>query len=161
LKIAFTAALSKLGAVEAIPDMLALLHETQDHYLRLEVALALGSLVGEEVSFVRLLRSVRQDLGTTASQSLIEINRRLESPEWAELHQALNRSIEAFSRNELDQGMNTLADSVLALEMEPFPKPVAQVLQASAGELNTSGSDRVDYLVLLLHTLSHHLGVVN
>ena len=50
LKIAFTAALCKLGAVEAVPEMLALLTETEDLYLRMEIALALGSLVGEEGS---------------------------------------------------------------------------------------------------------------
>jgi HEAT repeat protein len=157
LKIAFTAALSKLGAVEAIPDMLALLKDTDDHYLRMEIALALGSLVGEEGAFVRLLRGIRQDIGMTASQALIEISRKLGPDLPLDLHDMFASSIEAFSRDDLKSGINSLAEAALSLDSGTFPPEVGQVLTVSASALQTGGIERDDFLVLLLHTLSHHL----
>jgi NNP family nitrate/nitrite transporter-like MFS transporter len=159
LRIAYTSALSKLGAREAIPDMLALLTETEDHYLRMEIALALGRLVGEEGDFVRLLRAVRQDAGMAASQVLIEVNRRIDRSEWGEVHTILEHSIEAFSRNDLEGGVSRLAGLPLALEMEPFNPDVSQIMQACGDNLRAAGIERADFLVLLLHTLSNHLGV--
>ena len=103
LKIAFTAALCKLGAVEAVPEMLALLKDTEDHYLRMEIALALGSLVGEEGSFVRLLRAVRQDPGMAASQTLMEVSRKASHLDWGDQHTKFQECIELFSRDELEQ----------------------------------------------------------
>jgi MFS family permease/HEAT repeat protein len=157
LKIAFTAALSKLGAVEAVPEILSLLEHTEDHYLRMEIALALANLVGEEAAFVRLLRSARQDLGMVASQILIEVDRRVDEVEIVGLKQRLAESIEAFSRNDLEAGVNHVANLVSHLDLGSFTPEVVGVLEFSVRILNSSGVERDDFLMLLLHTLSHNL----
>jgi NNP family nitrate/nitrite transporter-like MFS transporter len=157
LKIAYTSALSKMGAVEAIPEILALLADTDDQFLRLEIALALGRLMCEEGDFVRLLRSVRQDPGMAASQVLIEVDRKIDSSFGGEVHKKLEESIDAFARNELDSGIERLAELTLELADGRFSHPVSQVLVGCAESLKSGGIDRLDFLVLLLHTLDHHI----
>jgi NNP family nitrate/nitrite transporter-like MFS transporter len=156
LKMAYTSALSKMGAVEAIPEMLALLANTEDYYLRMEIALALGRLVSEEGDFVRLLRSVRQDPGTAASQVLIEVDRKLDRSHESVLHTKLEETIDAFARNDLDGGVARLAAFTLDLDKEQFSQPITQILVGCAKNLKSGGIDRSGFLVLLLHTLTHH-----
>ena len=157
LKIAFTAALCKLGAVEAVPEMLALLTETEDLYLRMEIALALGSLVGEEGSFVRLLRAVRQDPGMAASQTLMEVSRKASLLDWGDQYPKFEESIELFSRDELDQGAEQLASAITGMDRSQFDQPTAQVLIACAEIMLSTGAERSDILILILHTLSHNI----
>lgn len=157
LQMAFTSALSKMGAVEAIPEMLDLLTETEDQFLRMEIALALGRLMSDEGDFVRLLRNVRQDPGTATSQVLIEINRKVDSPAGEKLHSKLEDSIDSFARNDLESGVSQLAGLTIELDDGRFSIPVSQVLQGSAANLKSDGIDRLDFLVLLLHTLSNHI----
>jgi NNP family nitrate/nitrite transporter-like MFS transporter len=157
LKMAYTSALSKMGAVEAIPEMLALLADTDDQFLRMEIALALGRLMSDEGDFVRLLRSVRQDPGMAASQLLIEVERKIDSSFGGEVHVKLEECIYAFARNELDSGVERLVELTLALDDGRFSDPVSQVLVGCAENLKSGGIDRPDFLVLLLHTLNHHI----
>ncbi|MEN8243102.1 MAG: MFS transporter [Chloroflexota bacterium] len=155
LKIAFSSALGNLGAVEAVPEILTLLAETEDQFLRLEVALTLARLVGEESKFVRLLRSARQDAGTAASQILIEISRKLAGSQSEELNTNWEASIDAFAQNDLELGATHLAEGVPLLNLEGLDPAAQQVLTASAEYLTVGGDQRIDFLVLLLHTLSH------
>ncbi len=153
LKVAFTSALGKLGAVEAVPDMLALLYEHDDPFLQMEIALALARIIGEEYHFIHLLRGVRQDAGTTASRAVSEMGKKLDARLDEEQNLLFGHCADSFARSDLEQGVADLVALVERLPMDISQQPAGQILQECIGRLKEFGASRLDYLILLLHDI--------
>ena len=75
LQMAYASALGNLRATEATDDLLLLLETMDNPGARMELALALARLVGNDYLFTRLLRQMRSDPGTTAAQTLSHLQR--------------------------------------------------------------------------------------
>ncbi len=155
LQMAYASALGNLHEQAAAGLLLGLLHDTANEKARLELALALARLVGDENHFIRLVRCVRSDLGTTVAQELTGFKRKVErsnkmnGTELPLLVDCLN----AFAHHDRVEGIAKLAQLLQALPPEHFDATSQQILNACATNLATSGDQHLEYLYLALHIL--------
>ena len=175
VRAAFASALGALGAEAAVPQLLSFLQECQDEDTRMELALALARIIGNEHRFVQLWRQMRAEPGTAASRVIASLKRRLRR--WAGHRpgdpgalSAIDRCAEAFARGDLERGAGLMA-SFIPLLLESGPSagsragpstgsragPVgtsATILQECARRLDQFGAGRSEYVLLALHVLA-------
>lgn len=157
LQVAYASALGKVGATRAIEPILKLLSEADDESTQRELALAAARLVGNEDSFIRLLRATREEPGTPLAQVLTTLQRQWSrsnhnQQEWQPLLQA---AIDALAQNDLDAGIAALQQFIQALPLERWQSTTATVLRACEAQLAQQGATRFEYVLLALHTLQH------
>ena len=159
LRMAYSSALGNLRAREATTDLLHYMETTENPGARMELALALARLVGREHLFMRLLRQMRTDPGTTAAQALANIKRRVQphrgrkqtpSPRMA----ALDACIDAYAAEDLDNGAMMLARILTNLPTDVFDESTQHILEACSEGLSVHRSERLEYVILALHTLN-------
>lgn len=155
LQMAYASALGNLQARAAAPELLELLYETENPGARLELALSVARLIGDEHYFIQLVRQMRQDAGTTASQALTGARRRLQKTRIADgaAQATLERSALAFSYDDLAEGSAQLAAALEQMKLGWFADPGDRVLVEAAARLRQHGAARREYLVLALHVL--------
>jgi HEAT repeat protein len=155
LRIAYSSALGNLRCVASIPTLLKVLETTENEGARLELALALARVVGHENHFIRLLRNMRQDKGTTAAQATTAIRRRLTGAIPAEALPILQQCADAFAREDFEQGVNLLIQFIRLLPSNAFEVDGCAVLNGCVERLEECGASRQEYLLLTLHTLKN------
>jgi HEAT repeat protein len=153
LQLAFAAALGKLGALEAVDPLLALLQKSGSQDARMELALALARLVGEEHDFIQLQRRVESEPGTTLSQQATALKGKLakSSQSVTEIEKALDDAAETLAQQDLAPGIDLLRNG-LQLLLENLPaRPCRAVVQECIARLEEFGTQRLEYAVLALH----------
>ena len=167
LQMAYASALGKLGATQAVEMLLELFYTMPNPGARLELALCLARLVGDEHHFIQLLRQLRADSGTAAAQTLtafLTIFRKkftqmdIGANTVAGLDAQLVESADAFARNDPTHGEQVLVEVLYQLPPERFSPTAATILAECARRLPEFGPERSNYLLLALHTL--HAGMV-
>lgn len=156
--MAYASALGNLRHHEALPDILGLLDATQNEGARMELALAISRIASDDKPFIRLLRGLRQDMGTTASQSIDAIRRRFGSTTTpAEVGSLLDQSSLSFARNQHETGAAEFSRAIhLLLPDYSEDQPVeTAILQTCAARLESIGVTRLEYLVLALLILQN------
>src|SRR5204862_1887476 len=78
LALAYASALGNLRATTATGKLLELLATSQEESTRLELALALARIVGNEAHFIQLWRALRQEAGTAAARAVVELKKKVE-----------------------------------------------------------------------------------
>lgn len=109
LQMAYASALGNLRHTPATAIVLGLLATTANEGARLELALTLARLLGDEHHFIALLRSVRNDPATGVAQAVTGYKRRLANVVRAgsEQMQLADRCAEAMARGDLVRGART------------------------------------------------------
>lgn len=159
LQMAYASALGNLHAQEAAVPLLALLAGTENRGARLELALSLARIVGDEHTFIQLLRQVRVDPGTAMSQAVGTIRKRLDKDaSGPELDQTLAECEGRLARDELAQGSRLLAQALRRLPHERMDAASALILAECADRMEQSGAEQVEYVLLALHTLQASRG---
>jgi Na+/melibiose symporter-like transporter len=160
LQMAYSSALGNLGATAAAGRILEILAAATNRGARLELALALARLVGDEHHYIQLVRATREDLGTAVARDLTTFRRKLEkaAPGESEASAWLAEAADAFAHNDQLPGCRALAQATHLLAPNHYDPAAALILQASAGVLAEQGNDRVEYLLLLIHTLAQYKG---
>jgi hypothetical protein len=153
LQMAYASALGNLQWVEATPKLLHLLAETENKGARLELALTLARIVGEERTFVSLLRQVRSDPGTATAQALGTYRRRYEKKLNSSVVARLQECEDTLARGELDHGCRHLGEVILELPLESMGSARTTILKECAGQLLNSGSEHIEYILLAIHAL--------
>jgi hypothetical protein len=153
LQVAFACTLGKLGEKGVTPRLLALLETNQDPDVRMELALALGRIVGDENNFIHLMRAIRRDPGTATCQALEALNRKLAEFHVESIEALTNDCAAAFSRNEFADGTPLLARIIRLLLTVEIDQVATLILQGCARWLEESGIERIECLILALHTL--------
>jgi hypothetical protein len=153
LQIAFACTLGKLGEKGVTPRLLALLEANQDPDVRMELALALGRIVSDENNFIRLMRAIRRDPGTATCQALDAMKIKLAEFQIADVEALVNDCAAAFSRNGFADGAPLLARITHLLLLAELDQAAALILQSCARWLEESGIERIECLILALHTL--------
>jgi Na+/melibiose symporter-like transporter len=155
LQMAYAYALGNLGAKEATEDILALLNHMQNEGARLELALTLSRIVGDEHHYIHLLRSVRADAGTAIAQELTGLKRRLvrEQPAVANVAQLVDECINHFARSEMERGALSLGHLLEVLSLERLDPSRQAILRECRTHLADPGEYHIDYILLALHTL--------
>jgi NNP family nitrate/nitrite transporter-like MFS transporter len=154
LKIAFTSALGKLKAVNAIPYILPLLKRTDDQFLRNEIALALARIIDNEHRFIQILRNVRADPGTAAAQILTDSEKSLVNLLSKESATVLEHCTKTFAREEIKAGITQLVGFINLIPLDAFPPAHRQILENCISNLKVSSDKHLDYLILALLVLS-------
>jgi hypothetical protein len=161
LQMAYASSLGKLGYTDATQDLLALLYEFQNAGARMELALAIGRLLGEEHYFIQILREVREDPGTTMSRTVSAIKRELakEAPN-PQLSALIDDCATVLAHSDVDGGASRLGQIALALSEDPHAKypPTARVILHECGvRLQEFHADHIEYILLALHAM--HAGL--
>jgi HEAT repeat protein len=151
LQIAFASALGNLQSKAALETVLHTLESTENEGARMELALAVARIGGDEAHFIRLMRGMHHDSGTTAAQVLSAWKRRREKMLSLELKVQTDACSAHFAADRAAEGKATLFElaRVLAAEHELVP---ARILQECARQLEQH-PERHEYLVLALHML--------
>ena len=157
LQLAYSSALGKLRAIEALPILLRYLRTTplEDESPRKEFALALARILGAEHQFISLLREIELDPGTPTSQAMAEVRRELtDLPQVsAELLAATERCEEALAREDLQQGVEFLIEVLQLIPLQQFGEPFSSILVDCAQRLDEFGEQRMEYVVLSILAL--------
>jgi hypothetical protein len=157
LQVAYASALGNLRYKPAVDTLFNVLESFENEGARTEIALALGRIVGGEHHYIRLLRGLRQDRGTTTAQTLMATRRRWGKALDEDIQQSLNECANVFASEQVDQGVKMLVQLIRQL---PPPDPTDEdelvgrkVLNVCADKLEDFAADRFEYLLLALHTL--------
>jgi MFS family permease len=155
LQMAYASALGNMQAEEAIDPLLDLLQRMANPGARLELALSLARIVGDEHVFVGLLRQMRADLDTTVAQGVGELRRhvaraRIVSPETLA---ALQDATDDFARGHRVTGVERLCAGLRGLPPGALRGPGALLLPELIRALEVSGPEHMEYLVLVMHIL--------
>jgi HEAT repeat protein len=155
LLMAYASALGNMRAEEAIYDLLALLDRTENPGARLELALSLARIVGQEHVFVQLLRQMREDQDTATAQALGDFRRHIERVRILsrERVQELTASADAFARGRRDEGIQLMLPALRALPPGAITSAGATILGESLQQIEASGLTHIEYLLLTLHVL--------
>jgi MFS family permease len=160
LQMAFASALGSLGATEATGRLLALLRSARSKDVRMEFALAVARLVGEEHSFIQLQRRVEAEPGTALSQEVTRLKGRLSRAHQTslEVEEVLDAAAEVLAQEAVEEGVRLLCS---ALEMLPQEQPggtCGLVVRDCVAQMGKLGAERLEYVVLALHGLECALG---
>jgi MFS family permease len=156
LQLACASTLGRLRTAAAVQPILRLLRTSQDGTTRIELALALVRIAGDEENFIRLYRQMRVRPSTTASQKVTEIKRRLRwnTSAGAALRDELGYCAEIFAQERLDKGAAILGQVLQRLPPHSFDEPVAAIIAECIEHLVHSGAARLEYLLLVLQLLT-------
>jgi hypothetical protein len=134
---------------------MTILRTSQDQSSRMELALALARLVGQEHHFVQLWRYKRSEIGTATTQIVITLKKRM-----SELHldseglvTVMNDCAEALTRENLERGVTLTGHVIRLLPLEEFDEICTMILQDCAERIDEFGTKRIEYLFLALHTM--------
>jgi MFS family permease len=183
VRAAFASALGALRAEAAVAQLLSFLQECQDEDTRMELALALARIIGNEHRFVQLWRQMRAEPGTAASQVITSLKRRMRRwvahrPRDAGTISAIDQCAEAFARGDLERGAGLMA-SIIPLLLQTGPSTGSRagpsagsragpsagsrtgptetsvtILQECARRLDEFGAGRSEYVLLALHAVA-------
>jgi hypothetical protein len=160
LQMAYASALGNLRAKAAVADLLQLLYSTSNPKARVELALALARLVGDEHRFIQLVRAARADLGTGVAQALTAVKKKFDrAARRAEAETIpFDECVTAFARNQIADGITALVTILPEVPAEHFDETSRRILAECALRLAefTELHDEeahVEYLLLALHVL--------
>jgi MFS family permease len=157
LRVAYASALGQLRVEEAVDRLLVLLHDSEEQDTRMEMALALARIVGDEQGFIQLVRQVRAEPGTAASQAVTALKRTLagyQTDSDGDLSGLLDRCADDLARENLDAGAAQLGQIMRALPKDTLNKSRCTMLDDFAQRLDQLGAERIEYVILTLHVLS-------
>jgi len=160
LQMAYASALGNLQGKEAVDDLLQLLYKTSNPKARVELALALARLVGDEHRFIQLVRAARADLGTGMAQALTAIKKKFDrvTPKIDENRLSFDECVTDFARNQISEGISALVLLLPTVPEEHFDETSRRILAECALRLaefteEHAEETHVEYLLLALHVL--------
>ncbi len=155
-RMAYGSTLGKLRVKESIPQLLSLLAQCPDLETQQTTALSIGRIIGDEHSFIQLLGQVgSSDPGTAIAQALLNLKKGLDGLDVGEndLLEMLDQTSETFAKGELPQGVAQLQEIITLLPKDRFGEICGIILEACHAQMNQYGAERLDYVVLALHTI--------
>ena len=152
LIIAYASAVGNLKVQEALDTLFDVLAVTENEGARLELALAIARIYGGEHHFIRLLRSLRQDPGTTASQVLTSWKRKLDKSTDGEFLELVDTCADQFARHNLGSA-STQLNQIITYVDGVDQSLRAKLRSACAIQLNQHRAERMEYVLLALLAL--------
>lgn len=151
LQMAYLATLGSLKATQAIPTLLDYLRAFENEGARMELALSVSRIVGQEQPFIRLLRQIRSDPATACAQSVMHLKDKLRKN--GENGQITESCADIFARGRLDEGTAALVDIINGLTEDMVSPLQMIVLKECATRFQEHGAKRIEYVLLALHVL--------
>ncbi|MSP14681.1 MAG: MFS transporter [Chloroflexi bacterium] len=159
VRVAYASVLGKLRVLSSTEKLLWLLQAQENGESRNEVALALARMDGDEHYFVTLWKQTRAEPGTGFSLAVTDINRKVgqQWPANRDLQRSFEDSSLAFAHGDLESGIQLLLQGIAELPQDRFTGAGDAILAECDIRLGEWGSNRIEYLLLCLHTL--HTGL--
>jgi HEAT repeat protein/Na+/melibiose symporter-like transporter len=158
LIVAYASALGQMGMVEAIEPILELIESITDEDERLELALALARIIGQERHYIQLWRNSGSDLGTSAAQALYALDTIMaKRQECADLRKNVHESAQSFAHDDFGTAVVLLARALRELPTALYRPQAITILNSCATLLEDVGDSRIEYIILALHTLRYGL----
>ncbi len=170
VRAALGSALASLGQTDALPGLLALLHDlgkgepadaVSSESRRLEVSLAVATLVGRDDQALRLWRRMhdqtRDTLGGTMLALLRPMARAHATDQPAKLNDTITTCAYAFAADDLPAGLGHLLSVLELVQARAFHETAWAVLIDAGQALRAYGVSRREYLLLAVHAL--HVGL--
>ena len=152
--MAYASSLGKLGAEDAAPELLRLLYEFENEGARLELALALARLVGDEHNFIQLVRQVRADPGTAIAVAISSLRRELPAdPQAAGVMAELDECAGVLARGNVNRGAMLFGTVIGHLPETLFTPTAWLILQECGPRLREFGDRHIEYILLALHVM--------
>ncbi len=163
LQLAYASALGGLRVSKAAFKLLDLLYTSQDEESRLELALALARIVGDESFFIQLWRSTRGEAGTALAQTVEMLKKkwlRWNKPgaDEGETTATLTACAAAFAGNDLAGGIAQLQVFLESAPLDACEYINMLICQECAIRLTEFGETRQEYVILSLHALHECFG---
>ena len=155
LQMAYASALGNLQMHEATSQLLNMLQTTANPGARLELALSLARIIGDEPNFINLLRRFRNDAATTSAQEVRGLAGKVPAgwPDAATIEQTLRRSSTAFAENRLAAGATLLHEALIKQAQTRADGNTQHIQEACLEHLVSYDIEHPEYLLLLLHSL--------
>jgi HEAT repeat protein len=156
LKLAYASALGQLREEEAVSELLALLRFSSSPDAQMEVALALARIVGNEHNFIQLLRQARSEAGTAASQAVTALKKKVgeyRTDGEVDLLATLDSCADALAQDDLEQGLALFCSVIRLSPSEELSEACVEILNDCAERLDEFGAERLEYVILALHTM--------
>ncbi|MFN2200621.1 MAG: MFS transporter [Caldilineaceae bacterium] len=153
LLMAYASPLGKFQVAEAAPRIIELLDEIHNPGARMELALTLARIVGDEGHFIQLFRAVENDADTALSQAVATFQKQLTASGATDEQELARECANCLARGELAQGAVGLSQLIRALPKEHCTSTCVLILDACANHLSSGEDVRPEYIILALHTL--------
>ena len=155
LLMAYASALGNLHTPQAIPMLLRLLSVTENEKARMELALTLARLVGDEHEFIQLLRDTRGDAGTAMAQTLAAFKKKVDraSDRDDEILELVDTCANYLAHEDLAMGGKLMGKLIDHLPKEWFGTSGADILAECANHLEEVEPQHIEYIILALHIL--------
>ena len=156
VQMAYASSLGKLGAQEAVPMLLPTLREFENDKARLELALALARLVGNDSLFVHLVRQYETDFGTIAFQTLNSAKKKFSQQNQGneKLLELATKCAGALAREDMDTGVDLLIYLIENLPRNRYNLASLTILDNCAQALADFKAERVEYILLALYVIN-------
>jgi len=157
VQMAYASALGRLQAAEAAPDLLVLLQSMQNQGARMELALSLVRMAGDEGPFIQLVREARADFGTAVAQRLLALRKkfgRLADGAAQPLVDAAGACADAFAQEHSRAGAEKLAGIIACLPPDYLPEPAHNIVQGAADSLHPFDDAPPEIILLLIVLLN-------
>ncbi|MBZ0288866.1 MAG: HEAT repeat domain-containing protein, partial [Anaerolineae bacterium] len=152
LQMAYASALGNLQAKDAVDLLLPLVKATDNDGARLELALSLARMIGDEQRFIRLWRQSKHDVGTMSSQTILALRHHF-GRDRTELEQVIEATAETMAHANMNDGALLLSQLIRLLPQDQYDPASLKILNECADRLREFGAERVEYLLLTLHNL--------
>jgi MFS family permease len=155
LQMACASALGKLRFGPATGPILRFLKATRNEGARLELALSLARLIGDESHFTNLVRGSRSDLATTTAQAVTSLKKKIRRQQLdePELPVLMDDGADELARGNLEQGVALVVRLIQSLPEDGFDENGWAILQDCSASLTEFKSERIEYLLLALHVM--------
>ena len=168
IRIAYAAALGRLGVDSAATEILHFLRTTVSPPQRRELTLALACIVGDEWFLIRLWRRAQDEPDAACSQATLSLKKplrkrtvgRTDAPVFDRQHalHLVEQAANAFGRGDLDAGARMLAELIRSGAFPGGAPGQAAILNDCVDVLEHDGAERREYVLLALHALHAAMG---
>jgi hypothetical protein len=162
LALAYAAALGGVAGEEALPSLLDFLRRLESEKARLEVALSIATILGQDDRAVKLWRRMYADPGDALAGVIVGLRRRLPAlvphlpPGFKTLDHVIERAARAFGSNDIARGTSELRVLAAAVDPDHLTPGAAVVLWEAITAMDEHGPKRMEYVTLCVHAM--HVG---
>jgi MFS family permease len=155
LQMAYASALGKMQVEQAANSLLALLRAGPNGESRMELALALARLVGEEHHFIKLARQLGEETGTATALAVTDLQKKVAEldRDGNGLSEEMDACADALAREDLEHGIARMSQAIRLLPERDFCETCLTILHECADQMERFGPERIEYTLLALHTL--------
>jgi hypothetical protein len=151
VRLAAASGLGKLKVFDAVPQLLQVLYASPPQS-RKEAALALARLLGAEVPYIQLTRTLEEDAATGLAQQMDTLRTRLprSSPGRHEVAKQLIKARDLFARQMWEAAFVPFLDAASLIAAGEIPSMCQQMLMECATGIREFGRQRPEYLVVAI-----------